>query len=211
MAKKKKKKPKSKKTTIKKSAATEKAAANHSPEKPPIQTSPMPTAGDKITDFEETLDNHIKEKPKHGGARPGAGRPPKDPPQKITLDEDELLDQIAELLKMPFDIWAARTGIDHLSLSNSEAQMIAKPTQTLLNHYAPNLSPIGVAWTGLSLSLIAIMRGRLVDLREIRKAKIKSPSDTGFNAAAKGSAAATSRARRHGFPTVEQVQPVEAK
>lgn len=174
----------------------------------PIKTVPMPTAGVKITDFESALDENIKPKAEHGGARPGSGRPAKQPEKSpADLTDNELIDSIGELLKMPFDIWAARTGLD-LSLSNDEAEMIAKPTKTLLDHYAPDLSPVGVAWAGFTLSFVAIMRGRMVEIREYKtslKNGDKPPSETGFVSAEQGGSAPTR------FPTIKEVQPVEAK
>ena len=164
-----------------KKPAKKKPAKKKTPVAAKIVTSPMPNAGRKVKDFERALDAEIEKDPKpvHGGKRHGAGRPAA--PEFMEagiLDAAELHTAVKEMLKAPFDLWAARAEIADLSLTDAEADMIAKPTVVLLDHYAPNLPPVTIAWGSLAVSAVAIMRPRIEILKTTKSQQGVKPGET---------------------------------
>ena len=159
---------KKKKITKKKKKPARKPKA---PAAAPVETSPMPTAGRVITDFENTLDQYLNEvKPKRGGKRPGAGRPPKNPePETAMIQPEQMRDAVTQLLNIPFDAWAAQANIEALALKKAEAEMLTDPTIVLLDYYAPRLTPITMAWASLGVVALAIMRPRILLLKQLNK------------------------------------------
>jgi hypothetical protein len=137
-----------------------------------IRMAPMPNAGKVITDFEKTLEAAIGEEPQpqHGGARPGAGRKAKPMPAEIDrIQPAEIGAAVVQFLKIPFDLWAAKSKIPELALTEDEAQTAARPTMILLDHYSPNLGEIAIAWASLAVVAAAIMRPRIILLRKFPK------------------------------------------
>ena len=140
---------------------------------PPDAVSPMPTAGRRVTDFERELDEQINKNPKppHGGARAGAGRKtkpkPAPEPEARRIPPSEISDAITELLKAPFDIWAAKAQLPQLALTDDEAVMLTGPVQTLLDYYLPGIRAIDWAWISLGITGVAIMRPRMLLLKEV--------------------------------------------
>ncbi len=139
----------------------------------PLIMTPMPTAGRVVTDFEKALDKTIAEhpQPQHGGARPGSGRKTKPkappPPEVQPVQPAEISSAITELLRTPFDLWAAKAKLPELALTNEEAETVTKPVQVLLDFYVPNMRPIDWAWASLAITGIAIMRPRVMLLQRM--------------------------------------------
>ncbi len=150
----------------------------------PLIMTPMPTAGRVITDFEKALDQTIAEhpQPQHGGARPGAGRkvkpkaPP--PPEVQPVEPAEISSAITELLRTPFDLWAAKAKLPELALTNEEAETVTKPVQVLLDFYVPNMRPIDWAWASLVITGIAIMRPRVMLLQRMGPGSGTGPAES---------------------------------
>lgn len=76
------------------------------------------------------------------------------------------------ILKIPFDAWAETVKADSLRLSEKELNSITLPVTQLVNYYLPKMPAIVYAWSGLVLSLFAIMQPRLALIRELKKKKI---------------------------------------
>lgn len=160
--------------TKKKNPVKTKKKKTTKPEQPkPVVTVPMPTAGKTVSDFEQELDKQIADNPEpaHGGARAGAGRktkPKEPPPPEVgTVPLEAIRSALTELLKAPFDIWAAKAGVPQLALTQDEAETLTGPVQTLLDHYIPNMRPIDWAWVMFAITAIGIMRPRMVLLQRM--------------------------------------------
>ncbi len=166
------KKKTSKKKPVQAKKKTTKAAAK---QPAPVETSPMPTAGNKVTEFERVLDEAIAKdpRPQHGGARGGSGRKPKPqepPPAEVPmLPPSAITNAVTELLKAPFDLWAIRADLPELALTQPEAETLTAPALILLDYYVPNMRPIDWAWISLAITGIAIMRPRMVLLQGMAK------------------------------------------
>jgi len=135
------------------------------PEKPPEpkpKITEYPTAGAKITEFEDTLDRQLAgDKPR----RP-VGRPPKEPepePPELTIDI------VAGVVKIPFELWAISQSIKSLALTDEEAKQIAEPARQLLEYYLPKIPVIAYAWLSVSVSTFWVMRPRLFTIKETRE------------------------------------------
>lgn len=139
----------------------------------PVDMTPMPTGGRKVTEFQAALDEQIAAhpEPQHGGSRPGAGRKvqPKAPPapEVQRLDPADISSAVTELLRTPFDLWAAKAKLPELALTTDEAETVTKPVQVLLDFYVPNMRPIDWAWASLAITAVAIMRPRIILLQKI--------------------------------------------
>ncbi len=166
------KKPAKKKKSKKKTPPVRQPAADRDP--PPVVTSPMPTAGGRVTEFEQKLDEQISEhpKPSHGGARSGAGRPPKPDekpaPESQTVAPEIVTNALCELIRVPFDAWSVRARLPALKLSPAEVDMLMPPVQTLLDYYLPLMKPIDWAWASLGLTAVAVMRPRVMLLQSLQ-------------------------------------------
>lgn len=178
MAKKKKAK---KKTTAKKSIshpvstmAEKKPAQDPAQKKTPPEVVPMPTAGRKVTEFEDRLDASLlagDEAPKRG-----RGRPRKEAEQQPPEIDVKV---IGQAIQIPFDLWSIQQDIPDLKISVAESVMIAKPLKQILDHYMPNVPDIAWAWISLSAVSYSIMKSRLVLIAEIKKAKTSSEQPAG--------------------------------
>ena len=156
MAKKKKTKTKTKKAAAKK------------PLDPLRQTvpkiTPHPTAGPKITEFEEKLDEQLAgDKPKRG-----PGRPRKDQPGPIE-PEGVGVDIVSGVVKLPFELWAIKEKVEELVLTDAEANQIAEPFKKLLDYYLPQIPEIAYAWIALTVNGFWIMRTRLLLIAAIKE------------------------------------------
>jgi len=153
MAKKKKKKKKSK---PKKTAA----------EQPPKVT-PYPTAGPKIADFEEKLDQQLAgDETKRGPGRPRKQQQPEQPgPEGLDTAV------VSGVVKMPFELWSISQNVKELALTDQEAAQISGPVKQLLDYYLPQIPPIAYAWIALTVNGFWIMRTRLLLIAAIRESK----------------------------------------
>ncbi len=139
----------------------------------PVKMTPMPTGGQKVTDFEKALDQTIAEhpQPQHGGARPGSGRKAKPkappPPEVQPVQPAEISSAITGMLRTPFDLWAAKAKLPELALTNDEAETLTKPVQVLLDYYVPNMDAEVWAWASLAITGVAIMRPRVMLLQRM--------------------------------------------
>ena len=153
------------------SAASEASGGMPDASPPAGVMTPIPNAGKKITDFEARLDEQINAhpKPQHGGSRPGSGRPtkPPPPPEVQPVPPAEITSAITQLLRTPFDLWAAKAKLPQLALSDEEADTITKPVQVLLDFYVPSMRSIDWAWISFAITGVAIMRPRVILLKEL--------------------------------------------
>jgi len=125
---------------------------------------PMPTAGRKVQDFEDRLDASLltsEESPKRG-----RGRPRKEAePEPVQLDDTV----IAQVIQVPFDLWAFSNDCDKLKVTMPEAKLIAKPLKQLLDYYMPNVPEIAWAWIAFSTASYSIVKSRLLIIAAIKK------------------------------------------
>lgn len=167
MTKKKTKKEKAAKKTTKKSEKKIPIPAQI-PSKPKI--TPMPTAGQKVQDFENILDRQLAgDKPAE--KKRGPGRPP-GPPKEPEPEQAELtIEVVAGVVKIPFEFWAISQGVDVLKLDDKEAQRIAEPAKQLIEHYLPSIPIIAYAWISLTSSAFWAMRSRLILVKALQEKK----------------------------------------
>ena len=166
----------------------------------PIIT-PYPTAGRKVTEFEEKLDRQLAGDNHEKRSR---GRPHKEAgPGPAEID----IDVIGQALQIPFDLWSISQGVPELKITTDESVMMAKPVKQLLDHYLPSIPEIAWAWISLGAVSYSIMKSRLVLIAEIKKNKL-SPSSGQQKDAARGMAP-----QGHGgphpsavFPTIENIK-----
>lgn len=143
-------------------------------DKPKI--TPYPTAGPKVTEFEQKLDEQL------AGAEPnrGPGRP-RTKPETTPEPEGIPIEIVAGTVKMPFELWSIGQGVKELALSDTEARQLAEPVKQLLDYYLPLIPAIAYAWISVSVSSFWIMRARLLLIAEIKKQrqKVTSPETAG--------------------------------
>jgi len=177
-------------------------------EKPetPIVT-PYPTAGRKVTEFEDRLDAQLAggtvgKKPARGpGGKFSSTSPAAGPEIDISV--------IGQVVQIPFDLWSVSQGVPELKISAEESVMLAKPVKQLLDHYVPQVPEIAWAWISLSAVSYSIMKSRLALIAEIRK---NNPSsERGMDAARVANSSI--KTQGHGgshpstvFPSLEQIQ-----
>lgn len=213
VAKKKKQKTKKKskqKTTVKKNLKPSDTLATKAnsvkPEKNVTSPTvvPMPTAGRKVTEFEEKLDDSLAggngEKRKRG--RPKKAEQPPVPELDIAV--------IGQAIQIPFDIWAVSQDVPDLKISIAESVMIAKPLKQILDHYMPNVPDITWAWISLSAVSYTIVKSRLALIAEIKKAR-ETSSMTGSDNAKPTAARATVKQGQggpgpSGFPNMADIK-----
>lgn len=172
-------------------------AAAAAPAKGP-EVVPYPTAGRKITEFEDRLDQHLAAA--DVVKKRGRGRPPKEaeqPPPEIDVKV------IGQAIQIPFDLWAVGQDIPDLKISVQESTMIAKPLKVLLDHYMPNVPEITWAWISLGAVSYSIMKCRLVLIAEIKKERTSSEQVTGVKD--RPERRAHGSAQSSVFPTVDQI------
>ena len=75
---------------------------------------------------------------------------------------------LAEMVKIPFDLLAAKFRRKDLALSRTEAIELARPAKVLLDHYLPAISPIQAAWATFGSVLLAIVVPRWQILQEVQ-------------------------------------------
>jgi len=152
---------------------------------------PYPTAGEKITEFEERLDAQLGAD--GGGAPRGPGRPRK---EQVTAERTErTFDErlIIQVVCIPFDLWAISQGVPQLKLRDEEAALIGPPVKELLDYYLPAIPPIAWAWISLSIATYATMKPRL-ELIQALKMEKSGTSATKRPAAAQPSQSSTAGA-----------------
>lgn len=146
----------------KKKKSIKKPAKEQSP-----KVTPYPTAGQKVKEFEDKLDEQLAggaaKKPAEQKSQAGPELPPE-------LD----IEIVAGVIKLPFELWAISQNIKLLSLSDKEAQRLAKPVKQLLDYYMPQIPVIAYAWVSLAIDGFWIMRTRLLLIAEYKKS---SPSN----------------------------------
>jgi len=166
-----KKKKLAKSQSLKSKSSEQRAVCSH---KTPPDVVPMPTAGRKVTEFEDRLDASLldaDEQPKRG-----RGRPRKEVEQPAPEIDVKI---IGQAIQIPFDLWSFQQDIPDLKISVQESVMIAKPLKQILDHYMPNVPDIAWAWISLSAVSYSIVKSRLVLIAEIKKAKISSEQPAG--------------------------------
>lgn len=127
---------------------------------------PYPTAGPKVTEFEQKLDEQLA----GGEPKRKPGRPRTRP--EVTPEPEGLpIDVVAGTLKLPFELWSIGQGVKELALDDKEARQLAEPVKQLLDYYLPQIPAIAYAWISLSVSSFWIMRTRLLLIAEIKKQK----------------------------------------
>jgi hypothetical protein len=144
--------------------------------KTPPEVVPMPTAGRKVTEFEDLLDASLltgDETPKRG-----RGRPRKEVESASGGPEIDVK-VIGQAIQIPFDLWSISQDVPDLKISVQESVMIAKPLKQILDHYMPNVPDIAWAWISLSAVSYSIVKSRLVLIAEIKKTKTSSGKPTG--------------------------------
>jgi len=163
---------KKKQKSVEKRPAKGKPANRSAPaaELPPAVESPKitphPTAGRKVLEFESRLDAVIAGEPE----KRGRGRPRK-PPEPAGPEPQEIgLDIVKPVVKMPFDLWSARQGLDKLKITDQEAAQIAEPLKVLLDYYLPQIPTIAYAWISLAVVSYTVFQPRLELIQQIKKA-----------------------------------------
>ena len=139
--------------------------------KKPPEITPYPQAGQPVKEFEQKLDEQIKDE---SDTRRGRGRPRKEPapaPPALAEVPDEV---IANFVKIPFDLWAASQNVAQLKLTDKEANLIATPAKQLLDYYLPKIPTIAWAWVALSMTSYSVMSIRLQMIAKIKKHKTES-------------------------------------
>jgi hypothetical protein len=175
------------------------------PEKTPPTITSYPTAGRKVTEFEERLDAQLAggvKKPARGsGGKFSSKEPAAGPEIDITV--------IGQVVQIPFDLWSVSQGVPELKISTDESVMLAKPVKQLLDHYVPQVPEIAWAWISLSAVSYSIMKSRLALIAEIRKTR--PSSERGMDAARVANS--STKTQGHGgshpssvFPSLEQIQ-----
>jgi len=163
---------KKKRDRARKKAAREKqrsilSAAEQSTEPKQPTVTPYPTAGPKVSDFEQKLDEHLEpeDKPKRG--RPPGVKHTSHKPEPAQVPNEI----IKQAVQVPFDLWAISQKLKGLELDDKEAAMLAEPVKTLLDYYLPQLPTIVFAWASLTIMTYAVMKPRLEMIAEIKKQK----------------------------------------
>lgn len=154
-----------KKPTKKKPAkkTKKKPAPKQKPET--VKITPPPTAGRKIVDFEQKLDEQLTTPPepeKRGRGRP---RKPIEPEPEISAIDNQI---IIDAICIPFDLWARSQRLKGLKLSDEEAQALSGPVKTLLDYYLPEVPAIVYAWGAVAVTAYAITSPRIYMVQEER-------------------------------------------
>jgi len=159
---------------------------------------PMPTAGRRVTEFEDQLDASLisaEEKPKRDRRRPRIEAEQQPPEIDVKV--------IGQAIQIPFDLWAIKQDIPDLKISVQESVIIAKPLKQILDHYMPNVPAIAWAWISLSAVSYSILKTRLVLIAEIKKAKISIEQSAGEKE--KPRRRDQGRSQSAAFPSLEEI------
>lgn len=125
---------------------------------------PHPTAGPKVTEFEEKLDAQLSgDEPKRGPGRPRKQQPGPAEPEGLDVGI------VSRVVKMPFELWAINQKVEQLALEDKEAAQIAEPVKQLLDYYLPQIPAIAYAWIALTVNSFWIMRTRLLLIKAIQE------------------------------------------
>lgn len=125
---------------------------------------PMPTAGAKITEFEDRLDRQLAGDTE---TSPKRGRPRKLDPLNQQAEID--ISVIGQAVQIPFDLWSVSQGVPELKMTSDESILMAKPLKQLLDHYLPVIPEIAWAWISLGMVSYSIMKSRLELIAAIKK------------------------------------------
>lgn len=134
---------------------------------------PHPTAGHKVLDFEDRLDDALEA----ATEKRGRGRPRKQPEPAEPEPQEVGLDIVKPVVKIPFDLWAASNELDELKITDQEAAQIAAPLKTLLDYYLPRIPTIAYAWLSLAVVSYTISKPRLELIAQTKK--MKTPAAAG--------------------------------
>jgi hypothetical protein len=137
----------------------------------PLKVTPYPTAGKKVKDFEDRLDEQL------AGGEPKTRPGDKKEPDHIASDIINI--DLRNLIKMPFELWAISQDVKELALTDREAAQIAEPVKHLLDYYLPQIPAIAYAWIALTVNGFWIMRTRLLLIAEIKERKKESDGKRG--------------------------------
>jgi hypothetical protein len=96
---------------------------------------------------------------------------------KIPIPMNEGDPAIAEILKIPFDVWANSQELPALKLQKDEALNLSKPVKALLDHYMPQVSPIGYVWVSFALIITNTLTSRMLIISNERKNRKKDNND----------------------------------
>jgi hypothetical protein len=86
---------------------------------------------------------------------------------------------IAEIIKIPFDIWSNSQNLKELKLKNDEALNLSRPVKTLLDHYLPQVSPVGYVWISFALIMTNTLSTRMMIVSNERTKRKKDNHDNG--------------------------------
>jgi len=144
---------------------------------------PYPRAGDNPA-FTEALQDELgaataAPASDTANAKRGPGRPPgtgKNQRAAKLLNEQQVsgLDEsvVVDMWKLPFELIAMSRNLPAWKLSDREAVALAKPSVTLLHHYAPGkVDPIQLAWYQLGGTLATLAVSRMLQDRARLQAK----------------------------------------
>ena len=134
------------------------------PQQPKV--TPHPTAGPKVTAFEDHLDAQLASDTE--SVKGGPGRSPKEPPPEPQRFE---LDVIRPIVAMPFDFWSKSQDLPQLKLTDKEADLLSKPVKDLIDYYLPQIPVVAWAWISLSIATYSVMKIRLDLIAELKKQK----------------------------------------
>lgn len=127
------------------------------------KVTPHPTAGPKVQEFEDRLDEQLAgDEPKRGPGRPRKEQLPIEP-------ENLTPDVIVGVVKIPFELWAIDQDVKELALEDDEAKQLSEPIKQLLDYYMPKIPAIAYAWISLSISSFWIMRSRMLLIQAIKE------------------------------------------
>lgn len=172
----------------------------------PIIT-PMPTAGEKIIEFEKRLDRQLAGDTEAG---PKKGRPRKlDPLNQIQQSEVDI-SVIGQAVQIPFDLWSVSQGVPELKITKDESILMAKPVKQLLDHYLPIFPEIAWAWISLGMVSYSIMKSRLELIAAIKNKRSSEQRTAGVEG---GTPIRRGQGRPQPsavFPSIEQIQKPEA-
>lgn len=167
------------------------------------EVKPYPQAGQKVTEFEDKLDQQLAgeaEQLKRGPGRPRKQAEPEPEPSQFDLQ------LIANAIKMPFDVWAKGQQVPELKLKDQEAMQLAKPVKDLLDYYLPKVPAIAFAWISLAITSYSVTAPRLEILAKIRKQKQSQSITTSSKPAGGEGTRSSPPATNMGFPSAEQLK-----
>lgn len=197
-----------KKTKIKKKKPAKKKQPTPKPEK--IKVTPPPTAGQKVVDFEQKLDEQIAGRAPEPKRGPGRPRKEPEPEPDITTIDNRI---IKDAVQVPFDLWARSQRLKDLRLSDDEAEYLAIPIKTLIDYYLPEIPAIAYAWGALVISAYTLVSPRLFMIEQERKRRAAKSEDL-RNQADRSRMSQNnqgSAGQPVNFPNRDEIKPIEIK